>query len=198
MDPDVMMSIVAHPIRMYRWVAMGLALGLAACATAPPSATAPRGDVRLEAVRPPEADEQALPANEDMAGGAAVTDSLRLPKYPPELLGRDVPELEVCIELTIDPRGVVIAAEAIAVPDLCVLPADDLLEPVLRESRTAVASWSFLPTYACTLPPGAVADGTCDAAVGELDAVSSLRAYRFVFRQTADGADVEMRSGVDG
>lgn len=171
---------------------------LAACATAPVPAPAPSGDVRLESVRPPDADASPMPANEDMAGGAAVAASLRLPTYPPELLGHDLPLLDVCIELTIDPRGVVIAAEPIAVPDLCTIPPEPLLEPVLRESRTAVVGWRFLPTYACTLPDGAEADGSCDAAVGELEAVSSLRAYRFVFRQTAGGAEVEMRSGVDG
>lgn len=69
-------------IRMRRCRGGALALPvllLAACATAPVPVPAPHGDVRLESVRPPDADASPMPANEDMAGGAAVAASTLLP-----------------------------------------------------------------------------------------------------------------------
>lgn len=145
------------------------------------------GDVLISAVEPPDAERHVVGPREDFVVGRPLAVKRAHPDYPEELLAHDLPIAAICVEVTVDEAGQVEHTSVLSLAPRC----PDLPAPVQAALKSAVdeavSTWVYGPSYACVLREDAQADGTCAGAHADPVPVPILHAYRFVFRQTADG-----------
>jgi hypothetical protein len=179
--------MLAMGIRL-QGLCMCVLLALCGCAAQPVSST--RGDVTLTPVEPPDTPRHVRASDETFEIGELLPDSRRNPEYPAALLARTLPEVVLCVEVSIDTAGRVTQTTPLLAPPRCASqPAD--IETALKTSvDAAVLQWEFLPSYVCKRAFGIEDDGYCADDDPTRIAVPMLRGYRFVFTQTADGASV--------
>ena len=163
---------------------------LAGCATPAPRGTdAARGDVFYNALDLPTDDRYHLREQEDFRTGAVRPDTRVVPAYPASWLARAPREVFLCTEVHVDEQGAVFGTRAVHA-ERCSPPTAEWDADFRAEVERAVRQWRFEPSYQCTLPDGAEADGECRGA-RTLTAVPVSRAFRFVFRWTKRGGVVE-------
>ena len=167
------------------WLASMLLL--AACAARPVST---RGDVAVAPVEPPDAQRHVQATGEKFEIGDVVPDSRRNPDYPAALLSRHLPHVALCVELSIDTTGRVTHTTPIIVPPRCVALPPRIEAALKAAVDAAVLQWEFLPSHVCRRAVGDEDDGVCADDDPTRIALPMLRAYRFVFTQSADGARV--------
>lgn len=169
-------------------VCVCLLLALCGCAAQPVSST--RGDVALTPVEPPDAARHVQASDETFEIGELLPDSRRNPEYPAALLARDLPEVVLCVEVSIDTAGRVTHTTPLLALPRCVAQSADIETALKTSIDAAVLQWELLPSYVCKRAFGVEDDGYCADDDPTRIAVPMLRGYRFVFTQSADGASV--------
>ena len=183
---------LCNPCVMHRTACVAVVL-LAGCASSSTREPAPvasaRGDVFYQSLDVATDDRYALREAEDFKLGGVSPDSRVVPVYPAAWLARAPKEVWLCTEVHVDEHGAVFGTRALH-PAPC-SPAEAAWDGDFRAAvEHAVRQWKFEPSYQCTLPSGAEADGECRDAT-QLTAVPVSRAFRFVFRVTRRGGVVE-------
>lgn len=104
-----------------------------------------------------------------------------LPVYPASLLAQALPPQSICLRVSIDTDGNVMAsAPMVSAPDC---PASGLGEQrFFAAAEEAVAGWRFDPAARCTFKDGKPADANSCIGADKVALAVSL-AYRFVFEQ---------------
>ncbi|MEI2454342.1 hypothetical protein ABU614_13165 [Lysobacter firmicutimachus] len=167
-----------------RFAGAVFALGLAACASAPPSS---QGDNRSGAVGVRSIDKQVLDA-ERLQLAANETFQMPLaeagnaaPAYPDELLAQRLAPQTVCLNLAIGADGAVAGSRPVERAEGC--PAPATVDPrFFAAARRAVAQWRFDPAFRCVYP-GAKPVDEQGCVSGREEPVAVSLAFRFVFEQ---------------
>ena len=163
---------------------------LAGCAsTVPRPHDAGRGDVFYDAIDVDTDDRYRLARQQDFRLGGVLADTRVVPAYPAAWEARAPREVFICTELHVDDQGAVFGTRALHAAR-CGAAGEAWDADFRAEVDRAVRQWRFEPSYQCTLPDGAQADGECRDAE-TLEAVPVSRAFRFAFRWTQRGGVVE-------
>lgn len=167
-----------------RLAGAGMALGLAACASAPPAAEA---DARSGAVGVRSIDKQlldadrlSLAANETFQMPLAEAGNA-VPAYPEDLLAQRLGPQTVCLNLAIGADGAVTDSRPVERAEGC--PTPDTVDPrFFAAARRTVADWRFDPAFRCVYPGAKPADEQ-GCVSGREEPVAVSLAFRFVFEQ---------------
>jgi len=163
---------------------------LAGCAgDGEPRREASTGDVSYRPLDAPEQDRYRLAESEDFRLGKVQPDTRAVPAYPVAWLERAPRVVWICTELHVDERGTVYGTRGLY-PGDCNAAGTEWDADFRAAVDAATRRWVFEPSYRCVLAEGAERGGGCEGA-RELLAVPVSRAYRFLFRRTAQGGVVE-------
>jgi hypothetical protein len=142
-------------------------------------------DIRGSNVQPfvPEnADSYVIKKNQRFVIGEPVG-QLQLPVYPGTLHVKEE-EISVCLEVSIDERGIVSESRPlVAMPD-CPARIEDVEPALISSARQAVREWRFAPSKLCTYPEGYDASSAslkCDGPVIRVELIPIRLAFRFRF-----------------
>lgn len=118
-----------------------------------------------------------------------------LPVYPHDLLARRLPPQSLCLRISLDEQGVVLATAPIEQPPEC--PAGAAQEPqFLAAAVRAARGWQFDPGVRCEYRDTAARiSGDCSGGRETAQAVSL--AYRFVFEQHEGRGSVRLSGDTD-
>lgn len=164
---------------------------LAAC-TARVSTVGTSTKTAFHVIMPTGAVRYVLAKNQKFVLGEALSQGL--PVYPAKLLSRRLPPQEVCLELTMDATGAVVASRSLYGSLTCPAAGNPVLRSFEDAARQAVAQWRFAPAKLCTYPAGVDAqDADNDCRGARVDYLPVKLAFDFQFVERHGVAAVKLR-----
>jgi len=104
-----------------------------------------------------------------------------LPIYPSELVSKNLPEQQVCLEIDIDTAGRVFDSRPLYDTGNCPSKANHPDDSFLAATKQAVQQWRFEPARMCTFPDGAPKNDECQGTAVKVELVPIRLAFVFSF-----------------
>lgn len=165
---------------------VGSALLLAGCASGPSKVTsddARAGRVGMRDISHVAAGERLVLADNETFLVPLENDSNPLPVYPEALLSRRLPPQSLCLRVSIDEQGAVMAAVPFEqLPDCAETGSVDVsfYEVAIR----SVEQWRYEPALRCVFPDAKIKEATYGSCGGYAEAPQAISlTYRFMFEQ---------------